>query len=130
MSNNNRTGYKQPPEHTQFKPGKSGNPAGRPKGTKNLRTDLSEELNETVMITEGGQPHATSKQRALVKSMLAKALKGDTSAARVLVNLIIGFEQVDSQERAQEGLNQDDREVLELFKARLLGEAKGGSDDE
>ena len=130
MSSNNGTGYKQPPKHTQFKPGKSGNPAGRPKGTKNLRTDLSEELNDKIWITEGGQSHACSKQRAMVKSMLAKALKGDTSAARVLVNLIIGFEQVDSQERAQEGLNQDDREVLELFKARLLGEAKGGSDDE
>jgi hypothetical protein len=35
-----QVGYGKPPKHTQFKPGKSGNPQGRPKGTKNLKTDL------------------------------------------------------------------------------------------
>ena len=37
-------GYKKPPKRTQFKPGQSGNPRGRPKGTKNLKTDLAEAL--------------------------------------------------------------------------------------
>jgi hypothetical protein len=27
---NNEVGYKKPPKHTQFPPGKSGNPKGRP----------------------------------------------------------------------------------------------------
>ena len=31
-------GYKRPPMHSRFKPGVSGNPSGRAKGTKNLRT--------------------------------------------------------------------------------------------
>ncbi len=39
-------GYRKPPKHTRFKPGQSGNPRGRPKGTKNLKTDLIEELGE------------------------------------------------------------------------------------
>ena len=126
--NDTAVGYKCPPEHTQFQPGYSGNPAGRPKGTKNLRTDLAEELAEKVTVTEGGQQQLVSKQRAMVKSMMAKAMKGDTSAARTLVNLIIGFEQLDSQERIAVGLTEDDREVLEAFKTRMLEESSGGHD--
>ena len=41
-------GYGKPPKHTRFQPGQSGNPRGRPKGTKNLKTDLEEELSERV----------------------------------------------------------------------------------
>ena len=126
--NDTTVGYKRPPQHTQFQPGQSGNPAGRPKGTKNLRTDLAEELAEKITVTEGGQQMLVSKQRAMLKSMLAKAMKGDTSAARALVNLIIGFEQVDSQERIAVGLTEDDREVLEAFKTRMLEESLGGHD--
>jgi hypothetical protein len=39
-------GHAKPPKHTRFQPGQSGNPRGRPKGTKNLKTDLIEELGE------------------------------------------------------------------------------------
>ena len=43
-------GYRKPPKHTRFKPGQSGNLRGRPKGTKNLKTDLMEELGEKILI--------------------------------------------------------------------------------
>ena len=120
MSTQDKIGYKSPPKNTQFKPGQSGNPKGRPKGTKNLRTDLSEELAEKIAVTEGGQQLVISKQRAMLKSLMAKSIKGETAAARALINLIVGLEMVDVKDKQTEPLGADDLEILAEFKKRLI----------
>jgi hypothetical protein len=81
-------GYGKPPKHTRFKPGQSGNPRGRPNGTRNLRTDLAEELAERIAISEGGRRQAVSKQRGMLKQLMAKALKGDVRAANTVIGLV------------------------------------------
>ncbi len=82
-----KVGYRKPPEGTRFKRGRSGNPRGRPKGSLNLATDLAAELRERVTVREDGKPRRVSKQRALIKSLLAKALQGDVRAASALLSL-------------------------------------------
>ena len=58
MSDDDKTdykvGYKKPPLHTRFRKGQSGNPRGRPRGSKNLSTLLTDALNEPVVVTEDG----------------------------------------------------------------------------
>jgi hypothetical protein len=44
-------GYGRPPMHTRFKPGQSGNVKGRPRGSKNLTTTMTKELNQKVTIS-------------------------------------------------------------------------------
>ena len=46
--------------HTRFRKGKSGNPQGRPKRTKNLKTDLIEELREQILVREGSRDGASA----------------------------------------------------------------------
>ena len=79
-------GYGKPPKQTRFKPGQSGNPRGRPSGTRNLKTDLAEELAERIAISEGGRRQAVSKQRGMLKQLMAKALKGDVPPTLFLVS--------------------------------------------
>ena len=44
MTDDYEVGFKKPPKHTQFKPGRSGNPDGRPTGRMNFKTELLDEL--------------------------------------------------------------------------------------
>ena len=88
MPDDYRIGYGKPPTHSRFKPGRSGNPKGRPKGTKNLCSDLRDELGELITLREGSRVKRISKQRAIVKSLAAKAIKGDAKAISTVVNLI------------------------------------------
>lgn len=115
-----RVGYKRPPEHSRFKPGQSGNPAGRPKGTLNLETDLVQELSERIAVREGDRQLKISKQRAMLKAMVAKALKGDTRAAGLILQLVakaIGKDD-DRADLRDAGLSEDETAILERFVAR------------
>ena len=55
MSEDDEVGYKKPPKKTRFKPGRSGNPKGRPKGCKNMRTIVKDILDRNVTIRENGR---------------------------------------------------------------------------
>ena len=117
-------GYKKPPPHTQFRKGRSGNPKGRPKSTKNLKTDLVEELREQILLREGTSQKRISKQRAMVKSLTAKAIKGDTRAASVILNMIYRLVEGDTPTEDDAPLTGEERAVLESLEARFLHRAQ------
>ena len=80
-------GYGRPPKHTQFKPGQSGNPKGRPKDSRNIKTVLHNvAMEEVVFMTKDGNTIAMSNQEALVRKLFQEAQKGNTRAAKVLLD--------------------------------------------
>lgn len=115
MSKDYEVGYGRPPKHTQFKKGRSGNPKGRPKGTKNFATDLAEELNERVIIREGGKTKRVSKQRAAIKALIAKSLRGDVRALAQLVSCLAREFKEHSEILADEPLSPEQARTLDRF---------------
>ena len=112
-------GYKRPPKETQFKPGQSGNPNGRPKGARNLKTDLADELQERIVLREGGERRTVSKQRALLKRLMERALNGDTRAASLIINMAARFLDQTEDEAHDTPLSDTDRAILEAYVARV-----------
>ena len=114
-----KVGYGKPPKARQFKRGKSGNPKGRPKGSLNLATDLTAELGEHITVREDGRPRKISKQRALIKSLMAKALQGDV---RAMASLLALYARVITEPTNDDNqpLDTDELQVLRRFAPRLL----------
>jgi hypothetical protein len=70
-------GYGKPPKEMRFMQGKSGNPKGRPKGSKNLATSFIEVGREEITVTEGGRTRTMTKSDAVVHQLTNKAASGD-----------------------------------------------------
>jgi hypothetical protein len=72
-------GYRNPPRHTRFKKGQSGNSAGRPRKEKtapDFESQARAALRETVRIREGGKTKKVTTAVAIAKSVVAQASKG------------------------------------------------------
>ena len=80
-------GYCRPPVHTRFKPGQSGNPSGRVKGSKNLRTLFHQILNEQIPLQDGTQTKKVTKAEALIRRLVIGALKGDSRSLMTLMRI-------------------------------------------
>lgn len=78
-------GYGKPPKKTKFKPGQSGNPKGRTKGSKNgIYTYIQRELNSSITLTDGS--HIT-KEQGFARQLTNKALRGDIQSQKLLFNI-------------------------------------------
>lgn len=112
-------GYGRPPRHTQFKKGKSGNPKGRPKGSKNLDTMLMDSVNERVTINENGVPKKVSKLAVMHKQLANKGATGDLRALQMILQKL---EDLESRTRANAGaetFDEADHAIMNDLSERL-----------
>jgi len=82
-----KVGYGRPPVHSRFKPGHSGNPKGRPKGQRNLASEIARAMAMPVPVTVNGRRKNVSTMTALVWRVREKALGGDHKSLQLLINL-------------------------------------------
>jgi hypothetical protein len=118
-----KVGYGKPPKATQFKRGRSGNPNGRPRGTHKLATDLAAELGERITVREDGRSRRISKQRALIKSLMARALQGDVRATAAMLALYARVITEPPEEHDNE-IQADELQILRRFAPELLKSLK------
>ena len=77
-----------PPKHTRFRKGISGNPKGRPKGSKNLSTYILEAARDQVSATVGGKVRRITKIQATAMQLATKAAGGDQTATNRLLDWV------------------------------------------
>jgi hypothetical protein len=118
MSGEQPTGYKKPPKRGQFKPGQSGNPLGRKKGQRNLKTDLTSLLKKRVAIREDGERRHVSRQEAMLLTLYAKAVQGDTKASSQLFTMMTKMEIQDTAPSEPIPVTDNDRAIVEDFLRR------------
>lgn len=105
-------GYGRPPKHSQFQPGQSGNPNGRPKGAKSPFTLLREELQRKVTLRENGTVTTVTKLEAIMKRVVADTLGGKASQTKLLFALLHVFETQDATVPDDRNLSHADEELL------------------
>lgn len=96
-------GFSRPPREHQFKPGRSGNPKGRPKGSKSAQTILREILTRKISARVGGKVVQMTVCQAIFTKIAEDALKGDPKAASFLINRFDMNEPENNQQAQAEG---------------------------
>ncbi len=125
-----KVGYCNPPEHTRFKKGQSGNPQGRPKGTLNMATVLERTLREKVVINENGKRKTITKLEAAIKQVTNKAASGELKALQLLAALVCSAEERGIQGAVPNAaLDETDEKVVLGILKRLEATSKGDQED-
>lgn len=129
-----KVGYGSPPTHSQWQKGQSGNPKGRKKGSRSFKSDLLDELGEVIAITEARKPKRITKLRAIIKSQVAKAIKGDVRAASVIMAWHARMVAADQDGVTEPPLEPHEQAALDRLMTRLgktkpSTSTKGGDDE-
>ena len=113
-------GYRKPPRHTRFTKGQSGNPRGRPPGAKNLKTLLSDALNEFVIVSENGGRRKITKREAIVTQLVNRSASADFRAIKILLDMVRDIEsQTEPASAETSAFSEADEKVIEQLKARF-----------
>jgi hypothetical protein len=112
-------GYGKPPRHSRFKKGQSGNPRGRPSGSKNLSTLVSEALNELVVVAENGGRRKITKRQAIITQLVNQSAKADWRATKILLDILQAIEVRTEPDSAETSFDSADEKVIEQLRARF-----------
>jgi Family of unknown function (DUF5681) len=108
-------GYGRPPTSSQFQPGQSGNPQGRPKGVRNASSMARDALERTINVKVKGAWRKMTVRKAAYRRLAERAVAGDAKALDYLLSLE-SEERLPGSDHAQsQPLSAKDFELLQGF---------------
>jgi hypothetical protein len=112
-------GYGKPPKSGQFPKGKSGNPKGRPKGSKNLASIVLRESRQPVRVTGPRGTRTVTKLEATVMQIGTKAAQGEFRARREFIPMVERAEEAVSADSAPRVVHELDQRVMQSLRRRM-----------
>src|SRR5690606_32608144 len=97
-------GYGRPPQETRFRKGRSGNPNGKPRGTRSrqrpsaerLASLMLEEAYRPVTVDEDGREVTLPMAQAVFRSLAAAASRGEARAQAMFFKLVSATEEIEA----------------------------------
>jgi hypothetical protein len=128
-----------PPREHQFRKGQSGNPRGRPKGSKQISALIDEELDRKMEVTLRGRRTKLPKRQIMVRQLVDRALQGDHKAIATCLAIQgarggaagKGAAQPSTAEEFDASMSNDEQILLEFFArhSKASAEATTAADD-
>lgn len=112
-------GYCRPPAEHRFKPGHSGNPKGRPKGSRNIATIVADVLARRIRTKIDGISQRILPTEALVHVVLRKALNGDRHAWETIFRWAEEGEASKERRDAVRSLGEKEEAILRRMQERF-----------
>lgn len=117
MLDEQKCGFCVPPKEHQYQKGQSGNPHGRPRGTRNRNTIVREQMNHKITLKnpDGGIRRVSAKEGIIAKQV-NKALQGNLDSAKWMFELNDAAEaEYEAMSATREQLNRDDKLILQRY---------------
>jgi hypothetical protein len=108
-------GYGKPPEQHRFQPGKSGNPKGRPKGSRPVGALLQDILRQKVAVNENGKTRRLPTLEVMLRRLANDAMRNDKTALKLMLSLVDRYGSSPETEIKVGELLAEDQVILEKF---------------
>jgi hypothetical protein len=122
-------GYGRPPKGTQFGPGKSGNPKGRPKGSRSVGAILQDILRPKIAVTENGKTRRIPTLEVMFRRLVNDAVRRDPTALKLLLPLIDRYAASPETELQLGELLAEDQAILSQYLPEAAGPVSASAED-
>ncbi|WP_245284790.1 DUF5681 domain-containing protein [Bradyrhizobium sp. th.b2] len=108
-------GYGRPPKATQFKKGKSGNPRGRPKGSRSIGLVLQEVLGQRIAVTENGKTRRLPALEVMLRRLANDAMRSEPVALKLMLSLFDRYGESPEATIKLDEILEEDKAILANF---------------
>jgi hypothetical protein len=108
-------GYRKPPKDTQFKKGKSGNPRGRPTGSRSVGSVLHDILRQRIAVTENGTTKRIPALEVMLRRLANDAMRNEPTALKLMLSLLDRYGESSETELSFDDILAEDQAIIATY---------------